>query len=234
MQGGYQDTAYPVLDTQYSARLLEKHYRPTDLELSWASAYRKPLHRLGFLIHLKLFQRMGYFVVPKDFPLPLIRYLMKFAGVHSLPTEAEWSTYSTAAARYKQLEDIRVARGVRRYTDEHEPWLMDVARKAAQTKDNVSDIINVMLEELVRFCYELPGFSELQRIARLTRNQVNTAYFKTITEGLSTEARQHIDTLLQKDTEQSYSAWQQLKREPKKPGAKEINFYLQHVAWLLS
>lgn len=234
MQGGYQDTAYPVLDTQYSARLLEKHYRPTDLELSWASAYRKPLHRLGFLIHLKLFQRMGYFVVPKEFPLPLIRFLMKFAGVHSLPTEAEWSTYSTAASRYKQLDDIRANRGVRRYTDEDEPWLMDVARKAAQTKDNVSDIINVMLEELVRFCYELPSFFELQRIARLIRNQVNTAYFKTIAEGLSAEARLHIDTLLQKDTEQSYSAWQQLKREPKKPGAKEINFYLQHVAWLLN
>jgi hypothetical protein len=149
---------------------------------------------------------------------------MKFAGVHSLPTEAEWSTYSTAASRYKQLDDIRATRGVRRYTDEDEPWLMDVARKAAQTKDNVSDIINVMLEELVRFCYELPGFSELQRIARLIRNQVNTAYFKTITEGLSTEAKQHIDTLLQKDTEQSYSAWQQLNGSQRNRAPRKLTF----------
>ena len=75
---------------------------------------------------------------------------------------------------------------------------MDVARKAAQTKDNVSDIINVMLEELVRFCYELPSFFELQRIARLIRNQSIHPILRPLPKVLAPEARLHIDTLLQK------------------------------------
>src|SRR3546814_3732006 len=51
----------------------------------------------------------------------------------------------------------------------------------------LEDIINVLIEELVRQKFELPGFTQLVRAARAARNAVNTAIFKSITEQLRSE-----------------------------------------------
>src|SRR3546814_17085795 len=60
----------------------------------------------------------------------------------------------------------------------------------------LEDIINVLIEELVRQKFELPGFTQLVRAARAARNAVNTAIFKSITEQLSAEQRQMLDDLI--------------------------------------
>lgn len=92
----------------------------------------------------------------------------------------------------------------------------------------LADLINVMLEELAHHHYELPGFTVLKRIARAARNKVNEECFCEIGLNLSLEARQKIDELLN-PSDGTYSAWNILKREPKKPGNKEVRSYLQHV-----
>jgi hypothetical protein len=100
-------------------------------------------------------------------------------------------------------------------------WLEVVADTAAETKHAVADIINVMLEELVHHRYELPAFSTLDRMAYRAREKSNNRYFSAITNQLTAHTRTLIDSLLKTATGESVSAWQMLKREPKRPTNKE-------------
>jgi hypothetical protein len=58
-----QDTAYPRLRSQVSQRELAEIYTPTADELTLARRGAKgAVAQLGFLVLLKTFQRLGYFV----------------------------------------------------------------------------------------------------------------------------------------------------------------------------
>lgn len=62
---------------------------------------------------------------------------------------------------------------------------MTTAADTAKTKDNDADIINVVIEELIKQRYELPAFSTLVRVARSVRRIVYKSYYHTIYESLS-------------------------------------------------
>ncbi|WP_460992166.1 DUF4158 domain-containing protein, partial [Staphylococcus aureus] len=59
-----------------------------------------------------------------------------------------------------------------------EYWLEDQALQAAHTKQELPDIINVLIEELVQRRLELPGFTYLFRLARQSRTSVNDGIYK--------------------------------------------------------
>ena len=86
-----------------------------------------------------------------------------------------------------------------------------------------------MLEELVHHRYELPAFSTLDRMAYRAREKSNNRYFSAITNQLTAHTRTLIDSLLKTATGESVSAWQMLKREPKRPTNKETRTYIQHI-----
>jgi TnpA family transposase len=227
-------TAYPTLPANFSLKLLNKQYQPTNYELEWLSAIRKPIQRLGFLVQLKTLQRLGYVVSPLDCPDTLIKYLAKLTGITTLPSAKDWAAYIKSTARTKHLAQIREFVGVKLLQEADWAWLKTVARRAALVKDAVNDILNVSLEELIHHRFELPGFTRLLRLARTARNEVNTEYYRAIYDELRPESIAELDQLLIKDVNESYSAWQRLKREPKKPSAREIRSYIQHVTWLKS
>ena len=57
------DTAYPRLKANPSQKDLDEIYTPTDYELIFATERTKhPAWRVGLLLMLKTFQRLGYFV----------------------------------------------------------------------------------------------------------------------------------------------------------------------------
>jgi hypothetical protein len=57
------ETAYPRLKSSISRRELIDHYTPTQAELELASrAAKGEAAKLSFLVLLKTFQRLGYFV----------------------------------------------------------------------------------------------------------------------------------------------------------------------------
>jgi hypothetical protein len=49
--------------------------------------------------------------------------------------------------------------------------------KAVQSKDNRADLINVALDELMRQCCELPGYTTLDAMASAIRTEVNGGMF---------------------------------------------------------
>jgi len=62
------------------------------------------------------------------------------------------------------MEVIREHLGIRRYDATAELMVTRVVHETAQTKEDLADILNVMIEELVRQRYELPGFTVLLRM----------------------------------------------------------------------
>ncbi|MGL5669608.1 MAG: Tn3 family transposase [Shewanella sp.] len=226
------ENAYPKLETVFPYKVLSRWYQPSDNELLLSNKFQNPLHKLGFLIQLKLLQRLGYFILPSDCPQPIIDHIKSISGIVLTPKKSDWKTYESSGTRQRHLDSIREYIGIKPFTGADRPWLKDVAYHAAQTKETVADIINVMLEELTHHCFEIPGLSLLQSLAGSARRQVNEGYYEKIFTSLSKSTKGALDQLWQLNSNGIYSHWQLLKREPKKPTNKEIRSYLQHVEWL--
>ena len=111
-------------------------------------------------------------------------------------------------------------------------WLKHVAEEAAEIQHSAADIINVMLEELVRHRYELPAFDTLKRAAFAARDKSNDRYFNAVASKLSPETKAQIDNLMKVGTGAHTSAWHSLKRDPKRPTDKETRIYLHHIEML--
>ena len=70
---GISDTAYPRLKANPSAKELDEVYTPNLFECSWAEQRtREPVPRVGLLVLLKTFQRLGYFIMTNEVPKPIV------------------------------------------------------------------------------------------------------------------------------------------------------------------
>ena len=108
-------------------------------------------------VQLKLVQRLGYFLSPSEAPSPIIEHIRKVADIHVKPTSKQWANYQRSGTRQRHITQIRQHHGIRRFTQHEHDWLRQIAETAAFTKEAVTDIVNVMLEELVHHRFELPA-----------------------------------------------------------------------------
>ena len=91
-------------------------------------------------------------------------------------TPAAVNTYDAPTTRYRHHPLIYDHLGVTAYGPAARRAALTAAMDAAQTKEDLADIINVMIEALVRRRFELPAFSTLERIAFTARRFVNQRY----------------------------------------------------------
>ena len=225
-----QETAYPRLKADPTPKDLASVYTPTEAERAFVhTVASSPRPQLTALLHLKLFQRLGYFVPLAEVPEPIINYVKNAVGYRRTFSVAQRVAHDASGTRRQQWLAVRRFLGVRQLDRDGDAWLVGVAESAAQTKHLVADIVNVLLEELVHHRYELPAFSRLERMARKARETVHEACFARIGQALTPEARRLIDDLLRMPPGTIYCGWQMLKREPKRPTNKEVRSYLQHV-----
>lgn len=228
------ETAYPRLKPDPTAKELQDIYTPTEAErLCVAGIATGPATRLALLLHLKLFQRLGYFTTLAEVPERIVQHVAHAIGMRRVPAD-RLASYDASGAKRGHVTQLRAFLGVRPLDDPGREWLTSVAVTAAHTKHIVPDIVNVMLEELVHHRYELPAFSTLERIAIAAREQVHDAHYRQISDALTPAMRALIDELLLTPPGSSHSGWHALKREPKRPTNKEVRQYLQHIQRLRS
>jgi Domain of unknown function (DUF4158) len=111
------DTAYPQLKTAPSAKELADVYTPNFVELVWAEKRtREPAPRVGLLVLLKTFQRLGYFVSLSEVPLSIIEHVTQCAGYGSVPEEL--FRYGASSARRRHMLLIRDYVGVKAWGEE--------------------------------------------------------------------------------------------------------------------
>ncbi len=223
-----RETAYPYLVPEPTLRDLRDRFTPTDDELLWAKQRaRTPLKRIGLVILMKCVQVLGYFPVLRDVPAPYRDHITDKAGFARALTGDELKQVEAAGTRQANINLLRNKLGVRPVDDAS--WLDARGEQAALTQHQISDIINVMLEELLHHRYELPGFTVLDKVAKRARDTVDGRHFDSIADQLSDGDRRKIDGLFKTGSNAATSAWNALKQEPARPTNPAVREYLGHI-----
>lgn len=152
------ETAYPRLKPDPTPRELAELYTPTQEEqILTASIGKHVLPRMAALIHLKVFQRLGYFIPLAEVPPVIMAHITQQSGVVRPIAAMDLKRFEASGSRGALFAALRRHLNVKPLNPAGHAWLEVVADTAAETKHAVSDIINVMLEELVHHRYELPS-----------------------------------------------------------------------------
>ena len=225
------ETAYPRFRPEITPRELADVYTPSQEEQAFDRRQGRTLRgRLAVLVLVKTAQRLGYFVKLAEVPPSVVAHVAACLATKPL-AKIEMRDFDLDSERQRLLEQVRRFLGIQAVTDVTTGVIESAAREAAQTKHELADIINVVIEQLVRQRFELPGFSTLFRTARRIRAQVNDASFSVLSGALSPALKHEIDDLFLVSAGAT-SGWLKLKREPKKPTNPEVRAYLEHLAWL--
>src|SRR5215510_5612935 len=189
------ETAYPRLKSAATEVELQEIYTPTAEEIAFVEAQtRSETAKVGLLVLLKTFQRLGYFVTLAEVPRRIVAHITTCAGLPAVPEGLE--PYDTGHSRSRHLGVVRARLAITAYGPAARRLMFTAAVEAAQTKEDLADIINVMLETLVRQRCELPAFSTLERVAFTARAAVNRRYYQHIATRLEATTRARLDTLL--------------------------------------
>ena len=71
------ETAYPRIRSNVTDKELVELYTPTGEQLSFANQNAQaPVQKLGLLVLLKSFQRLGYFPMLREIPPRVIRHIL--------------------------------------------------------------------------------------------------------------------------------------------------------------
>ena len=188
------DTAYPRFKSSFTAGELERWYTPTHEERAFCvQVVRGQSNRSGFLLSLKTFQRLGYFVTSDQIPDEILNH---FAGIKSEPGDRRaLAQYDVLRSRKTHMGLIRGYLGVSPFNDEALDLLNQALADAALTKDDLADIINVGIEILVKHRYVLPAFGTLLRVARTQRAATYQTLFRGVYDSLNEEDRTVLDAL---------------------------------------
>jgi len=159
------DTAYPILKESPTGRELQELFTPNLAELGFAlENTRQPVPRLGLLLLLKSFQKLGYFVRLAEIPSPIALHIAKAVGWNQVPDGL--SAYDASTARFRHMALVRSYMGVTPFADAARKLMLRICLASSRVREDLADIVNTAIEELVRQRYELPGFSTLFRAAR--------------------------------------------------------------------
>lgn len=181
------DTAYPILPAEPSAAELKTAFTPTATEIRFVRRQsRQESTSVLILIQLKLLQRLGYFPMMVDVPFAIIDHVRAALRVRSLPRSTV-TRYDVSGTRARHQKLLRTHVNIQQVDAGAQECLETLALAAAQTKVELPDIVNVLIEELIRRRYELPPLAVLQRIATQARSQIN----KTIYRGLAVDGGQN-------------------------------------------
>jgi len=221
------ETAYPVLPAEICPAELKAAFSPTTTEIRFVRKQSRQVSTsVLILVQLKLLQRLGYFPMLMDVPPAVIEHVRAALKVRALPRGAI-ARYDTSGTRWRHQKLLRTYVNIRQVDTDAQTWLEKLAWDAAPTKVELPDIVNVLIEELVRERYELPPLASLQRIATQARHRLNEAIYSAIADGLDAALIARIEALF--EGKAGKSGWDQLKREPKRPATREIARFLQHI-----
>jgi len=237
------ETAYPKLKNSFSESELLEFYTPTKNELALAeTSTERQLAKLCFIIFLKCFQRLGYFPAV-NIPEIIVSHISKIMDI-SINAET-LKNYNKSGTKFRHAQIIREFLNVKKYDLSAIHLIVDSISKAAKTKDEPLDLINIAIEELIRNYYELPAFSTLERAANRIRVSINRSFFKIIFNSLDEDLKKRIDKLFENkdmkektdetfenEDESQYTLWNKVKKDPSSPTVRHLRELVKHLTWL--
>ncbi len=224
---GIYETAYPRLKSNPSRRDLEEVFTPTQDEIIFSERMAKGKQaKTCFLLLLKTFQRLGYFIPLQEIAPAIIEHVAQFNRVEV--TTSFLASTDASGSRRRHIKAIREYCGVLGYGSAAQKALARAVVEAARTKEDIADLINVAIEELVRQSFELPAFGTIHRAARSAKATVNRGFYRRIAERIDDPKRKLMDALFC-TVDHFKTPWDALKREPGKPTRDNFRDLLNHL-----
>lgn len=225
------ETIYPRFKSEFTKMELEEIYTPTGHEIKIAEKYTiRQSAKLFFLITLKCFQRLGYSIPIADIPESIVLHIAQVLDVKISPTML--LNYSKSGSRKRHLQIIREYLAVKQFDHKARHLIVVAISKAASTKEEPLDLINIAIDELIKNSYELPAFSTIERAVDRIRVAVNRSFYKQVYNSLSDEDISNIDKLLENVDESNSTPWNKLKMEPLNPTVNHLKDLVSHLEWL--
>jgi len=225
------ETAYPRIKPNLNQKELGELFAPSPEELLLLDANTKrtlTVPRLGFMLILKCYQYLGR-------PMHIQQidgYIKNFiAAKLGLPSDTDLSGYD-ASAKKRHIKIIRDYLQLNTDKKARHHLMKSTALKAATTKENLADIINCVIDVLIKERHELPAFQYLVRLSRAARKVVNDRHYDQICNALSSSQKAAIDDMLVSDiisNNEDSLTWLTLKTEAKKPTRNKIHDYVNYV-----
>lgn len=190
------ETAYPRLRDDISPEELDQLYTPSAKERKFvADTYRRTSPQTFLMLQLKLMQRLGHSVPLANVPLVIVAHVCKKLKL-TRPSKDALVRYDASGEKSRHLQQVVTVLKLQEVDQAARRWMIERADAAARIKQELPDIINALLEELVRERYVLPGFIYLDRIARAARDKINTAIQERIVAALDRTTRDRLNALL--------------------------------------
>lgn len=225
------ETAYPRLPGNLSVGELKRLYIPSRKERTWIKNRRLgDALSLETLVYLKCFQCLGYFPRSNDIPPAVVQHVSRCL---------DKDRASVTRIRPSQRAGHRIKTAVRQYLSvkpfepkTHGDWLQTFATGIAVYKSSTIDIINAMIEMLVKECFELPAFSTLDRFAYRAKTSAHDQLFEHMANAISQPTKKMLAKLLIEKNDQGLTLWSDLKKEPAKPSTKTLSAFITHTRWV--
>jgi hypothetical protein len=231
-------TAYPRFDT-YSLhqKELDDYFSPTQDEFRFIrkklrrnpesatslSTYKQ--HQLNTMVLLKCFQRLGYFPALRTIPAIVVGHMRKHLQFDS----SICTGYKHSQVLYRHQAMIREYLGVKSYLHGGKEIALKIAMESATVHNYPADIINRVLEELMRKRYELPAYSQIDRLVKKTRHRTNQEIFNRVQKQLADTIKKKFDKLTINATRTDFN---RLKELPKSTTINHFKELLTHHTWL--
>ncbi|WP_422463679.1 DUF4158 domain-containing protein, partial [Endozoicomonas sp. ALB115] len=170
---------------------------------------------------LKMFQHLGYHTGFDDLPDGYIQYYGKITKSRSSGEEVRKHRDSSVRSIYLSLlrDRFKVKPAGRNI-------IIQRAYESAKSKHHLADIINEVLENLIKDSYELPTFDALARVASDQRRRVNKELYSNYLDSLDEKSKLVLSSLLDEES------WEKLKKEPGKLTTKNTTNTLGVLSWL--
>jgi hypothetical protein len=150
-------SAYPRFASRLSTRELVRHFTPSEAELEWAKSKVRGLRlQHAILVNLKCFQLQHYFPADGDIPSEVTTHI---ATVLSLKDSGKPLRELSSATRYRQHAAVRQYLNISPFYGKKGRFVaVRAAQDAALIVHQRVDLVNAIIDELVRQQYELPAY----------------------------------------------------------------------------
>jgi len=226
------ETIYPRFKSHVTKKELLEIYTPTIDEIALAKEFSKGEPFFPFILMLKTFQRLGYFIQLSKIPKQIIIHLSEFLMISF--REESLEKYYKSRAKDRHVEIIRKYLNIKKYSSNSEEVIIKIIKEQSKIKDESVDLINIAIEELIRNSYELPAYSTIERVVNNVYVSVQRLFFIDVSSKLNESIKTKIDSLFEINTEEEHSQWSLLKKEAGSPTVTHIKELMTDYSMLNS
>lgn len=225
------ETIYPVLLSKYTDKALEINFKPTAADLAFVrSKAKQRKNQFVLLVMLMVSNYLHYIPKLSDVPYALIKYISSFLGQVVLHKKTLVELKGSGTLK-RYINAVRDYLKFKNDNEEATKFCFSYGAKITETKVNNVDIINSLIEGMIKENIELLAFSTIERIVQKCRVTANNNLYQSMTYELSIEQIKKIEQFFISGNIHS-SLWNKLKIEPNKPTAKNIKDFIEHLNWI--